>query len=134
MGFVLIDYSDIYYTSLHNSFVPLKRAGKFVQIRRFEDEYLLLSPVELTPYHANIAERFFSGRDVKGRLNKKKDHFECLDPEWDIIGGGMWSIDEKERSLHLSGRSQAYGRYDRSGLRENIISVRGLEGYSVKIS
>lgn len=133
MGFVLIDYSEFYFTSLQKGPFPPKRAGKFVQIRHFETEYLLLSPIELSPYHANIAGRFFSQQNVKGRFNKKQDHFECLDPEWEVTGGGMWTINETEKSLFLSGSSQAYGRYDGSGLRENIRGVKGFEGYSVSV-
>ena len=132
-NFVFIDYSGIYYTSLQNSSVPLKRSGKFVQIRHSGAEYLLLSPVELSPYHANIAEKFFSGQNISGMFNKKQDYFECFDPGWEITGGGIWSINEKEKSLYLSGSSQAYGKYDGSGLKENIVGVKGFEDYSVGI-
>jgi hypothetical protein len=131
MGFVLIDYSELHYASLKSNKVPPKRTGKFIQIRHFETEYLLLSPIELSPYHANIAGRFFSREHIKGRFNKKQDHFEVLDPEWEVVGGGMWSINEKEKLLGLSGSSQAYGKYDRRGLREKILGVNGFEGYCV---
>ena len=133
MSFVLIDYSDTHFESLQKKSVPHKRTGKFVQIRHYDTEYLLLSPIELSTYHANIAERFFSQKDIKGRFNRKRDQFEALDPEWKVVGGGTWSINERDKTLELSGSSQAYGKYDRRGLREKIFRVKHLECYQVKV-
>jgi hypothetical protein len=132
MSFVIIDYSELHFSSLKNAKLPFNRSGKFVQIRHFEAEYLLLSPIELSPYHANIAGRFFSKENIKGRFNKKKDYFELLDPEWEIVGGGMWTINEEEKSLVFFGSSQAYGKYDCGRLKENIFGLQGFKDYSVR--
>jgi len=132
MSFNLIDYSKVYFKSVLKTPVPARRDGKFIQVRNNNHEYLLLSPVELTAYHANIAERFFSGRGIGGRFNKKMDYYEVGDPEWEIIGGGMWSVDEGKKTLRLSGRSQAYGTYDSRGLAARISASGQFPGYSVE--
>ncbi len=133
MRFVLTDYSHFYYATLSRTDLPARRQGKFIQIRGDQIEYFLLSPRELSAYHANIAERFFAGKAIDGRYNGKRDHYEISAPGWKIIGGGMWAINDRERILYLSGSSQAYGRFDQQGLREKILSIREMAGYTVRI-
>jgi hypothetical protein len=133
MRFVLTDYSPIYYRTLSREDLPAARSGKFVQIRNRETEYLLLSPRDFSAYHANIAERFFSGQDIEGTYNGKRDHFAIHASGWEIIGGGMWAINDRDKILHLSGSSHAYGRFDGCGLREKILSQSEMAEYTIRI-
>lgn len=130
---VVIDYSPFYYSTIVKKAVPAKRAGKFIQIRDGEKEYVVFSPKDLSQYHANIAERFFEDQGVPGTYNQKGDHFAVSSTEWEIIGGGVWTINDKEKSLRLSGSSLAYGKYDRRGLQERLASAPELTGYSIVI-
>jgi len=131
--FILLDYSEIYYREIGKTSVPDKRLGKFVQIRNNGTEYLVLSPKGLSVYHANIVERFFTHRKVRGNYNGKGDHYVIGEDGWQILGGGIWAINDTGRLLHLSGTSQAYGQYDREGLREKIETVERLSGYRILI-
>lgn len=131
--FIFLDYSEIYYRAIGKTSIPDKRLGKFVQIRNDGTEYLVLSPKGLSVYHANIVERFLTRRKISGKYNGKGDHYEIKGEGWEVLGGGMWAINETDRLLHLSGSSQAYGQYDRSGLREKIETVEKLSGYRVLI-
>ncbi|MEW6110452.1 MAG: hypothetical protein AB1632_15005 [Nitrospirota bacterium] len=97
MRFFIIDYSEIHYKSKGKDTPPARRRGKFIQIRKDKTEYLVLSPGDFTAYHANIAEKFFSQNEIEGTYNNKRDHYEIRNPDWDIVGGGMWSINEKEK-------------------------------------
>jgi hypothetical protein len=80
--------------------LPERRHGKFIQIRSDETEYLLLSPGDLSAYHANIVELFFSEKQIEGMYNGKQDYYEINAPGWKIIGGGMWAINETEKILY----------------------------------
>ena len=129
MSFVLVDYS----AAVYGDEPPTQRGGKFIQVRNLDTEYMVLSLKQLTPYHANIAERFFSEMRVAGGMNDKKTLFTLNDGEWEIVGGGSWEIDAAAQSIRLFGASQAYGQFERRGLAEQIKSVQGFAAYSVNI-
>lgn len=131
--FILLDYSEIYYGAIRKASLPDKRLGKFVQIRNNGTEYIVLSPKGLSVYHAHIVELFFTERKIRGDYNRKGDHYRIYENGWEVLGGGMWAINETDRLLHLSGSSQAYGRYERRGLREKIEALREMCGYRIVI-
>jgi|Deesub1362A_J573_1020465.scaffolds.fasta_scaffold09760_2 hypothetical protein len=136
MDFVLVDYSEVYYRVITKTAMPEKRSGKFVQIKNYETdrEYLVLSPKGLSTYHANIVERFcLLNNKIKGSYNEKRDYFEIHDPEWYVIGGGMWMLDETNKVLELSGTSRGYGKFDPNGLKEKILSLENMSDYTVLI-
>jgi hypothetical protein len=126
MSFKFIDYSATYFTTIAKKPIPSKRGGKFVQIinHATNDEYLVLSPKELSVYHANIVERFcLLNGNIPGSHNAKKDFFEIQNTDWQVIGGGFWSIDEKTKTLTLGGESKMYGAFDRFNVKSKIAIV-----------
>jgi hypothetical protein len=129
----MIDYSAYFFEEVSGLSVPEQRNGKFIQVRDSDTEYLVLSPKRLSPYHANIAERFFLARGIAGTYNRKRDHYTVHDPDWVIAGGGIWEIDDEARKLSLSGTSMAYGGYDPRGLARRLRSADPLSGYRIKI-
>jgi hypothetical protein len=133
---MFIDYSATFFTLIAQQPIPAKRSGKFVQIINHftNDEYFVLSPKELSVYHANIVERFCSlNGTIQGSYNSKKDYFEIHDPAWEVIGGGMWELDEKGKTLGLTGESKVYGAFDSVKLRQKIGTVATLSDYAVRI-
>jgi hypothetical protein len=130
---IFLDYSEIYYQAIGKTSIPDKRLGKFVQIRNNDKEYLVLCPKGLSVYHANIVERFFTQLKIKGNYNSKGDYYEINENGWEVLGGGIWAINETDRLLHLSGSSQAYGQYDRRELREKIEGLEEMSGYRIVI-
>ena len=56
MAFLLIDYSELYFTKIKKIDMPARRSGKFIQIQNEAEqrEYLVLSPGELSVYHAKL--------------------------------------------------------------------------------
>jgi hypothetical protein len=136
MSFTFIDYSATYFTAIAKQPIPAKRSGKFVQIINHptNDEYLVLSPRELSVYHANIVERFCAlNGAIQGSYNAKSDYFEIHDPDWEVIGGGMWELDEEEKTLSLAGASKMYGEFDGAGLKQKIQADATMSGYAVCI-
>lgn len=134
MKFKWIDFSDTYYRLIMKQLIPLQRSGKFVQLENDEAEFLILSPKELSVFHANIIERFCNLYEVKGYYNKNFNMYTISNPEWDILGGGEWEIDEEQKQLYLFGTSLAYGQFCGSNLKNNINLVSDLDGYEIHFS
>jgi hypothetical protein len=111
-----------------------ERRGKFIQVRKPDTEYLVLSPRAEAAYHANIAERFFSEMGVPGSYNRKRDSYRVKDPGWSIVGGGYFELSEDRREFHLSGTSMAYGRFDPSGLCERLSASGSLSGFRITVT
>jgi len=134
MAFRVIDYSDIYYGTITKEPKPHRRAGKFIQLLHEDTEYIVLSPSRLSPFHANILERFCRTKGISGRYRTRKmDNFEVTDPDLEVAGGGLWEMDDEEKTLTLSGSSAVYGTFDRNGLKERLKSTGSLRNYRILI-
>ena len=131
MEFILIDYSNIYSEGMAKKSIPENRSGKFVLICCEDKEFLILSPQELSIYHANIVERFCSLRGIEGAFNHNRDHFKILNSHWNVLGGGRWELKSAEKVIRLFSASKAYGRFDSRGLKEKIRTVKGLVDFRV---
>ena len=130
---IYIDYTPFCYTSLAGTAVPTVTAGKFVQLRNEGTLYLVLSPKELTKYHANIIERFCMDKGIEGRYDAKREKFTISDRAWQIIGGGKFERDGNKKTIKLFDNSMAYGKFDATGLREMIAALPELSGWTVVI-
>jgi hypothetical protein len=118
MKFVVVDYSGYYYSIVAKRPVPGLLRGKFVQLRKGPTEYLVLSPTEFTPYHADIVERFCKEKGIEGTYDKGKKRYDIDDPAWVILGGGKFEIDREKRSVRFYDDSMAYGKFEGGSLRE----------------
>jgi len=135
MKFLLFDYSKVYYETISKTTVPSERGGKFIQIRNEDKEYLVLSPKELSSFHANIVERFCLLKGLEGEYTTKRmDKFEISDPDWDIIGGGKWFVNDKKKWLHLFDVSGVYGKFDHVDLWENLLVSEQFKEYEIRIT
>jgi len=130
---IFIDYSEKYYQEAAKSAAPNRRFGKFVQIRNNDTEYLVFSPKELTPYHADLVERFCAEKGLEGSYNEKNKSFVINETAWGVAGGGKFEIDDNEKFIRIYDDSMAYGRFDSEGLREKILSISGMSDYTVLI-
>lgn len=130
---LFIDYTPFYYTSLAGTSVPSVTAGKFIQIRNGDTLYLVLSPKELTKYHANIIERFCMDKGIEGSYDVKREKFTIPDRAWKIIGGGKFERDENRKAIRLFDNSMAYGKFDPTGLQEMMSTLPEFSGWTVTI-
>jgi hypothetical protein len=131
MPIILIDYIPFYYTSLARTPIPAVVAGKFVQIRNGNARYLVLSPRELTKYHANIVERFCMDKGIEGSYDSKREKYTIADQAWQIIGGGKFERDANKKTIKLYDNSMAYGKFDATGLKETLGALREFSGYDI---
>ncbi len=133
MKVVLIDYSVTYHSTIAKTALPDRIAGKFVQIRHGKTEYLVFAPKAFAPFHADIVEQFCSERGLVGHYESEKKRFTIHDPSWVVAGGGKFEIERTEKRIRLYDNSMAYGRFDTEGLKEKILSLKGMSDYSVQI-
>ena len=130
---IFLDYTPFYYTSLAGTSVPPFTAGKFVQVRNGDTLYLVLSPKELTKYHANIIERFCMDKGIEGTYDAKRERFTIHDSAWQVIGGGKFERDGNNEAIRLFDNSMAYGKFDATGLKELILALPEFSGWTVLI-
>ncbi len=123
----------MYYEEVAATTLPAVRSGKFVQVVHGDTEYLILSPREYSPYHAEILERFCRERSIDGAYQEGKKRFDIHDAEWVVRGGGKYEIDETNRYIRFYDNSMAYGRFDAQGLREKLLESDLLKEYEVSI-
>lgn len=133
MPTVLIDYTPFFYTSLAGTPVPTVVIGKFVQIRNGNTLYLVLSPKELTKYHANIVERFCMDKSIEGSYDVKREKFTIMDWSWQIVGGGKFERDTNKKAIKLYDDSMAYGKFDATGLKEILGALPEFSGCAISI-
>lgn len=133
MSFSYLDYSPIYFSCVARTELPPVRAGKFVQLENGQAEHVVLSPRQLSTYHANIVERFFHRKDIPGSYNSARDDYAIGDSRWRVLGGGYWEMNDHQRSLRLWGQSKAYGPFVREGLLDHLSLVAELADYRITI-
>jgi hypothetical protein len=133
MPTVLIDYIPFYYTSIAQTAIPPLVSGKLVQIRNENMLYLVLSPKELTKYHANIVERFCRDKGIEGHYDAKRERFFILDQAWIIVGGGKFERDGNKNTIKLFDNSMAYGKFKAEGLKEALAYLPEFSGYTITI-
>ena len=109
--------------------------GKFVHIVGPSEEYLVLSPLSLTRYHAQIVARFSRQHDeLSFVIHPSGEEGWVATPAWKVKGGGRYRLDRLGRSLKLWGASKAFGGFDVAGLQTKINRVPGWEQFVVKLS
>ncbi|MFN3739858.1 MAG: hypothetical protein ACK4TF_04195 [Thermodesulfovibrionales bacterium] len=133
MKTTVVDYSEIYYSSIMGIRLPDKYGGKFVQLWYKGEEYMVFSPKEFKKYHSNIVELFSKDMNLAGAYDSEQKRFDIFEPEWKIIGGGKFEIDRKEKILRLYDDSMAYGRFNDEGLAQRLAETEELSGYRIVI-
>ena len=133
MSFVFIDYTPLFFTAIARTPVPPAADGKFVQIRNGATEYLVLSPREFTKYHAGIVERFCLDKGIEGSYDHERKRYDIADQAWVVGGGGKFEIDRDRMAIRLFDDSMAYGKFDRAGMAEKLLSLPDFAGFTVLI-
>jgi len=128
-----VDYSEQYYAGMEKTSLPVKMSGKFLQIRNQSREYLLFSPKEYAPYHADIVKQFCKEKGLVGSYDGSGKRFNIHDPAWVVAGGGRFERDATRKWLRLFDDSMAYGKFDPNGLKEKILLIKEFADYEVTV-
>jgi hypothetical protein len=134
MKIIFMDYSERYYADVAGTALPEVRGGKFVQIRTRDSEYILLSPKEITPYHADLVQKFCLEKGIDGSYDIERKRFNIAGTEWVVAGGGKFEINDVQRYIYFYDDSMAYGKFDSKGLEGKVHQIVGLSDYEVRTS
>lgn len=107
----LVVYSD------DNDALPAR--GKFVQLQVAAAEVLLFAPKVLHEWHNQIVRHYLEDTDVAHQWFNP-DRMEIDEDHVNVVGGGRFVVDAALKQLRLYSESQAYGRFDASGLARRI--------------
>jgi hypothetical protein len=98
------------YRNLTDGDLP-DESGKFVILTKGQGLHLVLSPLELTPYHANIVYQYLQA-EGRGEVEAvSSSGCRILTPGWKIHGGGHYNVQHWLHTLTLQGKSTAFGKY-----------------------
>jgi hypothetical protein len=108
-------------------------AWKFVLIRRDRQTHLVLGPVSLFRYHANLVDAFCNRYAIPASKAKGTQKVEIYDRSVKVLGGGQINVNPEARLVRFYGQSTAYGPYDSDTV--SAILERGtvFSGYSVLV-
>ncbi len=105
-----------------------REEGKFVILTKGKNLHLVLSPVALTPYHANIVYQYLQ---VEGRGQVEavsSSGCRILTKGWHVKGGGYYNVQTWLHTLTLLGKSTAFGKYEAEVLKPFLEEIPGLLG------
>ncbi|MDB5103350.1 MAG: hypothetical protein JWP91_1039 [Fibrobacteres bacterium] len=114
---------------------PSEEDGKFVILAKGKGVHLVLSPISLTPYHANIVYQYLQ---VEGRGDVEavsSSGCRIITKGWSVHGGGYFTLQHWLHNLTLHGKSTAFGKYEKSLLaafEDQIGEKLGLAGYTLE--
>lgn len=109
--------------------------GKFVILAKGRGLHLILSPISLTPYHANIVYQYLQ---VEGRGEVEavsSSGCRILSKGWTVHGGGYYTVQHWLHHLILHGKSTAFGKYDQKLLgpvADGIAEKLGLGAFTLE--
>jgi hypothetical protein len=109
--------------------------GKFVILTKGKGVHLVLSPVSLTPYHANIVYQYLQ---VEGRGDVEavsSSGCRIISKGWAVHGGGYYTIQHWLHNVILHGKSTAFGKYDQRILgayADSIPEKLGLPAFTLE--
>lgn len=121
----------------HASATAAEEEGKFVVLAKGKSVHLVLSPVSLTPYHANIVYEYLH---VGGRGEVEavgSGGCRILTPGWKVHGGGYYTVQHWLHHVILHGKSTAFGKYELKLLGPRADEIpRGLslEAYTLEFN
>lgn len=111
--------------------------GKFVLLVKGRSLHLVLSPVSLTPYHANIVEHYLVGEGLGEVQSAGEAGCRILSPGWEVKGGGYYHVQNWLHHLLLHGKSTAFGKYREAVLLPHLDAIPtalGLPHYTLELA
>ena len=108
-------------------------AWKFVLIRTERRIHLVVGPIGLFRYHANLVDGFCRRHDIPASKARGSHRVEIYDRAVHVLGGGHVSVDSESRRIRFFGRSTAYGPFDVDTVSSILKRGSFFSGYSILI-
>ena len=130
MDIEVVDYSPAWLATESRS--PAKYGGKFILLTDGQRRVYAFSPIALSKYHGNIAERFLTARGIGGHYGRNEGYRPDRGP-WTIPGGARWEFDSAIGTLRLYGVSYGYGPLPLDESARDLASVDAFAGATISI-
>lgn len=109
--------------------------GKFVVLTKGKGVHLVLSPVSLTPYHANIVYEYLQVGGLGEVEAVSSGGCRIITKGWAVHGGGYYTVQHWLHNLILHGKSTAFGKYDHrllGSFADEIAGKLGLPAFTLE--
>lgn len=97
--------------------------GKFIQVLRQGDELLIFAPFSLCTYHMDIFQQFLDRENIPYKRPSEM-RLDVSSDEAQVKGGGRFRWQPAQNTLRLWDSSQAYGHFERDGLKQKIAAAQ----------
>lgn len=118
LRFELLDYSGLLSRESLNGPSARPRKGKFMLVERAGTVYLVMGSVNAYEYHADLLAKFCTDHQLAYRWISRPANLEIGDSSVKLHGGGWVAVDPEQKRVTFSGRSTAYGGYDKEVLQK----------------
>lgn len=117
--------------------VDQEEQGKFVLLVQDRTLHLVLSPINFTPYHANIVWQYLQA-EGRGKVEEAGEGgCRIVSRDWKMHGGGHYHVQNWLHHMRLHGKSTAFGKYPSTLLEPHahqIPLLLGLEGFTLELA
>ena len=114
--FELCDYSGLLSHDSLNHPSARARKGKFMLVERAGTIYLIMGTIGFYEYHADLLAKFCTDHQLAYHWVGRPANLAIGDTSVKLHGGGWVQVDPEQKQVTFSGRSTAYGGYERSML------------------
>ena len=129
----IVDLSDIAAATGTAHGLLRQTAWKFVVIKRGRHMHLVLGPVSLFRYHANLVDGFCHRYEIPASKARGTQRVEIYDRSVRVLGGGQISVNPESKSVRFHGLSTAYGPYDRDTISSILKRGSIFPGHTVLV-
>lgn len=113
-----------------------EETGKFVLLVQDRTLHLVLSPLDFTPYHANIVWQYLQA-DGRGKVEEAGEGgCRIVSRDWKVHGGGYYQVQNWLHHMRLHGKSTAFGKYKSALLTphaDQLPAALGLDAYTIDL-
>jgi hypothetical protein len=114
--FELCDYSGLLSHDALNHPSARARKGKFMLVERSGTIYLIMGAIGVYEYHADLLAKFCTDHQLAYHWVGRPANLAIGDTSVKLHGGGWVQVDPEAKQVTFSGRSTAYGGYERGVL------------------
>jgi hypothetical protein len=111
--------------------------GKFVVLDHEGELHVILGPVNVFPYHANLIYEYLENQGRAEAVMTDGSHCRVVTHGWEVLGGGQYRLDDLTHTLHFDEKSTAYGKFPANRLdqvSDELLLALDLPGWAVDLA
>jgi len=128
LHFELVDYSGLLSHDALTRPSARARRGKFMLVEMTETIYLVMGVVSVYEYHADLLAKFCQFKALTYTWVSRPANLKIGDESVILHGGGWMEVNPESKTVAFSGRSTAYGGYDKEVLQKLLKTLSAPTG------